>query len=103
MAEESKLADKYEEQTKFSEEEMEVLKEIQTSYLEVQQGIGQVSIARIRLEQQMEGLSEADFKLREQFLTNQTKEQEFIKSITEKYGDGVLNKESGTFTPNKPE
>ena len=32
MAEESKLAEKYEESTKFSEDEMKVVKEIQQKY-----------------------------------------------------------------------
>ena len=101
MSEESKLAKKYEEATKFTEDEMKELKDIQTSYVEVQSNLGQLAVAKLRLEQQLESLSNAEIELKVKFKDIQTNEQKFVDSITEKYGDGTLDPESGTFIPNK--
>jgi predicted nuclease with TOPRIM domain len=101
MSEESKLAKKYEEAIKFTEDEMKELKDIQTSYVEVQGNLGQLAVAKLRLEQQLESLSNAEIELKVKFKDIQTNEQKFVDSITEKYGDGTLDPESGTFISNK--
>ena len=101
MAEKSKLADKYEESTKFSEEEMEVVKGIQQKYIDIQQKFGQISIAEIRLQQQLNSLNERRDELNVGFVDVQTKEKEFITSVTEKYGDGVLDPQTGAYNQNK--
>ena len=100
MAEESKLAEKYENATKFSEEEMEVVKEIQQKYVDVQHKLGQLSVARIRLVQQLEALDNSESELKQSFVETQKSEKEFISSITEKYGDGVLNPTTGEYNTN---
>ena len=100
MAEESKLAEKYENATKFSEEEMEVVKEIQQKYVDVQHKLGQLSVARIRLVQQLETLDKSEHELKQSFIDTQKSEKEFISSITEKYGDGVLNPTTGEYSKN---
>ena len=45
----------------------------------------------------------ASSDLRDKFLGTQQDEQKFIEELNEKYGDGSLDLESGTFTPNKSE
>tara|TARA_B100001250_G_C19341855_1_gene589422 strand:- start:156 stop:452 length:297 start_codon:yes stop_codon:yes gene_type:complete len=97
MPEESKLAEKLEEKQSeitFTEEEMKQVKEIKNNYLSVQYSFGQVKMARIRLDQQEIDLESALTSL-------QAEEQKFLDGITEKYGDGTLNPETGVFTPNK--
>ncbi|MBC8427952.1 MAG: hypothetical protein H8D94_00615 [Candidatus Pelagibacter sp.] len=101
MPEESKLAQKYEEATKFTKDEMDELKEIQTSYIEVQNNLGQLAVAKLRLERQIESLSNSEVQLKVKFNEVQEKEQKFVDGITEKYGDGTLDPESGTFISNK--
>jgi predicted nuclease with TOPRIM domain len=101
MTEESKLAQKYEDATKFTKDEMSELKEIQTSYMEVQNNLGQLSVAKLRLEMQIESLSNAEMELKSKFNEIQEKEQKFVDGVTKKYGDGTLDPESGTFTSNK--
>ena len=91
------------EDTTFTEDEMGKIKEIRTSYLGVQQAFGQLEVNRIRLEQQLDATQKASVDLREKFSEVQNEEQGFIKELNEKYGDGSLDLESGTFTPNKPE
>ena len=85
--------------TKFSEEEMKTVKEVQQKYVDVQHKLGQVSVAEIRLRQQMEALDNSREELNQQFIDVQNEEKEFIKNITEKYGDGILNPETGIYNP----
>ena len=87
--------------TKFSQEEMDKIKEIQSSYVGVQQAFGQLEVNRIRLEQQLDATQQASVELRDKFSETQNNEQKFIEELNNKYGDGSLNLESGTFTPNK--
>ena len=89
--------------TKFSQEEMDKIKEIQSSYVGVQQAFGQLEVNRIRLEQQLDATQQASADLRTKFSEVQGEEQKFIEELNKKYGDGALNLESGTFTPNKSE
>ena len=99
MAEESKLAEKLENSTKFSAEEMKTVKDIQQKYVDVQHKFGQLSIAELRLEQQVNTLESTKEGLHQNFLDVQNEEKEFINVITEKYGDGILNPETGTYSP----
>ena len=99
MAEESKLADKYKESTKFSEDEMKVVKEIQQKYVDIQHKLGQLSVAELRLNQQLDALGESRDELNQNFLDTQNSEKDFIKSITEKYGDGILDPKTGEYNP----
>ena len=87
--------------TKFSQEEMDKIKEIQSSYVGVQQAFGQLEVNRIRLEQQLDSTQQASVDLRNKFSEVQGNEQKFIEELNTKYGDGSLDLESGTFTPNK--
>ena len=97
MAEESKLAEKLKDSTKFSEEEMKTVKEIQQRYVDVQHKLGQLSVAEIRLNQQLDALNITRTELNDTFIKTQKEETDFIKLITEKYGDGVLNPETGEY------
>ena len=89
------------EDTKFTKEEMETISKIQETYLEIQQKLGQVSLSKLKLEQQVEAIDKVEKELLENFKQTQKEEKDFVDGITEKYGDGTLNPESGIFTPNK--
>ena len=97
MAEESKLAQKMEDSTKFTEEEMKTVKQIQKNYVDVQHKLGQLSVAEIRLNQQLDALNISRSELNDSFMKTQKEEKDFIKTVTEKYGDGVLNPETGEY------
>jgi predicted nuclease with TOPRIM domain len=97
MAEESKLAEKFENSQKFSEEEMKVVKEIQQKYIDVQHQLGQLSVAEIRLNQQLEALGNSKESLNDKFIETQSEEKDFIKNITEKYGEGILDPQTGNY------
>ena len=87
--------------SKFSQKEMDKIKDVQSSYLGVQQAFGQLEVNRIRLEQQLDATQQASVELRDKFTETQQDEQKFIEELNKKYGDGSLDLESGTFTPNK--
>ena len=84
---------------KFKDEELKTIQEIQNKYFNVQGELGRVSITRIRLNQQLESLDNKEDSLHQEFANIQKEEKIFVDGINEKYGDGVLDPESGTFTP----
>ena len=80
------------EEVKFTEDELKQVQNIQKSYLNVQSQFGQLKLAQIRLDGQ-------EIELEESFKNLQVEEQKFLDSITDKYGQGSLNSETGVFTP----
>ena len=85
---------------KFTEEEMKSLRDLQDSYTQKQAELGQVSVQRILLNQQLENLDERQSQLETEYAQIQQKEQDLVKTLNEKYGPGQLDPESGVFTPN---
>ena len=94
------MADK---DVKFSEEEMKQINELQGTYLNLQNTLGQMSVQRMRLEQQFENLDVAEENVRTSFVDTQKKERDFVDQINKKYGDGNLDLTSGVFTPKPAE
>ena len=86
-------------EVKFTKEEMEKISELQETYAGLQNALGQMGVARIRLEQQINDLNDNEGKVRAQFTDTQNQEREFVQSINKKYGDGNLDLKSGVFTP----
>ena len=87
-------------EVKFTESELEEIKAIQSTYNEITNKLGQLSIARLRVEQQHDSLEKEHDTLMESFNKTQDSEQKFLDEITKKYGQGSLNPETGVFTPN---
>ena len=85
--------------TKFTEEEMKQINTLQQGYVNLQNALGQLSVNRIRLNQQFDDLDTAEDDVKAQFVENQTKERDFVDSINKKYGDGNLDLTTGVFTP----
>jgi septal ring factor EnvC (AmiA/AmiB activator) len=91
------------EEIKFTEDEMKQIDDLQQSYANSQNALGQISVSRIRLEQQLTELDSAEDTIRTTFTDTQIKEKQFVESINKKYGDGNLDLSSGVFTPNSQE
>ncbi len=85
---------------KFTEEEMKSLRDLQDSYTQKQAELGQVSVQRILLNQQLDALEEKQTFLENEYKKIQQQEQDLVKKLNEKYGPGQLDPESGVFTPN---
>ena len=58
-----------------------------------------MAIAKINLEKQSEQVEEEEFKLHEELDSVKKEEQETLQTITEKYGPGSLDPQTGVFTP----
>ena len=86
-----------------TEKVIKELKEIQESYIEVQNNLGQTQVSILRLEQQRENLFNYENSLKEKFFKVQEDEKKFIEKVTEKYGDGELNPNTGEFISQKKE
>ena len=94
------MADK---EVKFTKDEMSKLTELQQTYAAVQNTLGQLSVSRIRVSQELGSLDEAESKLRNDFVETQQKERDFVQEINNKYGDGNLDLNTGVFTPRPAE
>ena len=79
------------EEVKFTEEELKQVQNIQASYANVQNQFGQLKLAQIRLDNDEVTLEDA-------LKSIQSDEKVFLDGITEKYGQGTLNQETGVFT-----
>ena len=81
---------------KFTEEELKSLQELQGTYNQITLAMGQLSLSRI-------GLDAREEALKATLAETQTKENELANSLSEKYGKGALNIDSGEFTPETTE
>ena len=102
VTEESRLAQKVQEQTsdiKFTDEELKSLSDLNQGYQTKQQQFGQLKVQRILLTQQMEGLDEAEIRLETEYSELQKTEQTLVKELNDKYGPGQLDPNTGVFTP----
>lgn len=84
---------------KLSEQEVQKLQELQNNYAEITAQLGQIKIESIILNEQVKRLSELENSLTAKYLSIQNDEESFAKSISEKYGDGEINIETGEFLP----
>jgi len=101
MSEKSKLADKYENTKNFTEEETNNITELQQTFIDIQSKFGQLSVAKIRIQQQIEKYDKYEDQLNKDFLQMQKDESKFMKELNEKYGEGSYNPETNEFTSNK--
>ena len=84
---------------KFTEDELKSIFDLQVKYNTVTNKFGQLAIAKLNLEKQQESVEEEEFKVHEELEAVRTEEQEVLTGITEKYGPGTLDPQTGVFTP----
>ena len=105
VTEKSNLAKKVEEKAleiKFSDEELTSLKELQEGYQEKSAQFGQLKVQKLLIQQQLDALIETEIQFESDYAGLQTKEQEIVKQLNEKYGPGSLDPTTGVFTPVSP-
>jgi hypothetical protein len=84
---------------KFTEEELKSLGDLQVKYNTVTNKFGQVAIAKLNFEKQKESIEDEEFKITEELESVRAEEQTLLNDITEKYGPGQLDPQTGVFTP----
>jgi prolyl oligopeptidase PreP (S9A serine peptidase family) len=77
---------------KFTPEEIESLKNIQIRMDQIISQLGRVHLSRIRVNEQEELVKAEISKIEKE-------EQDLAKTLSDKYGRGSLDIETGTFTP----
>ena len=78
--------------TSFSKEELDQLKKLRTELSNMTAQFGQLYINKVKLEEQ-------ETLLKKQLAELEQKENTLTKELTDKYGKGSINLETGTFTP----
>ena len=82
-----------------SEGEITQIKTLQEKYQTLALQLGQASLQRTQLNREMENVETNEQKLHVAYDECREEEQNLVKSMTEKYGIGNLDIETGKFTP----
>ena len=101
MAKDTKVVESTE--MKFTDEELQSLQQLQTNYQEKQSLLGQLSVQRILVNQQMEALEARQVELESEYEAVQQEERDLVQKLNEKYGPGQLDPQTGVFTPSPPQ
>ena len=94
MAEEAKKSE-----VVVPEEEIQEIKSLQEKYQGIALQLGQIALQRNQLNKELDNIESNEQKLLVTYDEARELEQEIIKKMTEKYGIGNLDVESGKFTP----
>tara|TARA_B100001996_G_scaffold64862_1_gene46824 strand:+ start:430 stop:714 length:285 start_codon:yes stop_codon:yes gene_type:complete len=86
---------------KFTKEELESLQNLKNDYKNIQNELGRVSVLRIQAEQRVEDLDNNQLQLEVMYKETQQRETNLVGELTEKYGVGNLDVNTGEFTPVK--
>jgi len=83
---------------KLTDDEIKELKSIITQYTEIELKIGRMTIDKILLTKQLSSIDDDINKAKEEYFSMVDKEKSFARMITEKYGKGSIDPETGLFT-----
>jgi len=86
-------------ETKFTEDELKSLQDLQTSYQQKQLQFGQLEVQRLLVAQQLEQLDNAKAQLEVEYGEVQETERKLVADLNKKYGPGNLDPATGVFTP----
>ena len=86
-------------ETKFSEEELKSLQDLQNSYQGKQLQFGQLRVQRLLVQQQLDSIDDAEAKLEVEYAGVQDTERKLVADLNKKYGPGNLDPATGVFTP----
>lgn len=86
---------------KFSDEELKEIADLQIAYQKNLVRFGEHQIRSYMLEDEVKKLQSDEDGLKQEYLDIQTKEKEMLNKITDKYGEGSLDPNTGVFNPKK--
>ena len=90
------------ENVKLTEQELQQIQDLRLKYANVTAQLGQLKVEQMLINKQLSRLNELENQFIKDYEQVQTEEEQFAKSITEKYGIGDVDVESGVFTPESP-
>lgn len=85
----------------FEQVDIDAVKELQSNYATVTAQIGQLEVELHLLKRRLEQVTDLRETLFEEYDGLQEKERQLVTSLNEKYGDGVLDLDSGRFVAAK--
>jgi hypothetical protein len=86
---------------KFTDDEVNEIRFLQNKFQEKLLKFGQIQLETIELEDRLSLLKNEQNRLRTEYISLQSTEQDLMDKLTNKYGEGSLNLKEGTFTPSK--
>jgi hypothetical protein len=86
-------------QKEFQSEDIESVKELQSKYATTTAQIGQVEVELHLIKKRLGEIEEIREELFRNYEALQIQEKELVQSLNDKYGDGVLDLDSGRFIP----
>jgi hypothetical protein len=87
------------EQQKFTQEELNQIKQAQTDYQTVGLDLVQIKLAILNAENHLEALKMEEKLLTERVLDINSQEKKLARELEQKYGKGEIDLDSGIFTP----
>ena len=86
---------------KITDAELTTIKSLQTEYSEITAKLGRLSVQKMLMDKDLEGIKKEIENQQNKYLTTNEKEDKFLETISKTYGEGKVNTETGEFTPNK--
>ena len=86
---------------KFTKDELNSIEELRNNYNSVTNALGMLEVSRMQTEKRLETIESDKIRLETQYEQLTMAEKELINSLTEKYGQGSIDINSGVFTPVK--
>lgn len=83
----------------FDQQDIDFVKSLQSEYATNTAQIGQVEVELHLLKKRLDEIENIRTQLFNKYEELQEKEKSLVKSLNEKYGDGVLDLDSGRFIP----
>ena len=87
------------EEKKFSEEELKQINEVADTYSSLQTELGNLSVQKILVDDRIQAIQDREAEIRKEWKKNQVTEQDLVKTLSEKYGEGTLDPKTGSFIP----
>lgn len=87
------------EKIKFTEEELNKLKTMQDKYNNTVLQMGQIDIELIKTRLELKKLEDLKSKLENDYIVLRNDEILIVKELTKKYGPGMVQPDTGEFTP----
>ena len=84
---------------KFTQEELDSIKKIQTKYQSLGISLVQLEILKKSIYAEMDRVRDSEEKVKEEITKTSEEEEQLSKALSEKYGIGTLDLQSGVFMP----
>ena len=88
-------------EVKFTKQEIDSLQQLRSDYANVELSLGKLEVARMQTEQRLDNIENDKLRLENSYVEIQANEAQIVGELTEKYGVGNLDINTGTFTPVK--